>query len=127
MLMNINHTIPWIHTDHSFSTIRTANGKFKDPYWEEGCLLLNKIFFFSAENFEGLNPNEIIKKRYERCQRSLSGSTLYKEKTLGFPTEMTTLSLKETYWKTTAKLEFMCYRQAFKPVHPVWKTTLPCT
>ena len=56
-LMNINHTIPWTHTDHSFSTIRTANGKFKDPSWEEGCLLLSKIFFFSAENFEGLNPN----------------------------------------------------------------------
>ena len=56
-LMNINHTIPWTHTDHSFSTIRTANGKFKDPYWEEGCLLLSKIFFFSAENFDGLNPN----------------------------------------------------------------------
>lgn len=28
-------------------------------------LLLNKTFFFSAENFKGFNPNEIVKSRSE--------------------------------------------------------------
>ena len=92
---NISTTILNSRCRHSFSTIGTARetGKTEAGGW---FLLLDKIFFCSAENFKGFNPNEIVTSRSGRCQRSLSGCAYWNEKTES-PLGRTTPFLKEAH------------------------------